>query len=87
MAHSIIRSFTESDKERLNESALRFVKRHSLEMDLDGLPTLSDAVDWHVLIYEPKLKPLWQACKCRALKVPVAAGIAVSYGYIGYTVN
>ncbi len=56
-------------------------------MDLDGLPTLSDAVDYHVLIYEPKLKPLWQACKCRALKVPVAAGIAAAYGYIGYSVN
>jgi len=87
MALSVIRSFTNSDKERLNESALRFAERHNLELDFKGLPTVSDAVDWYMLIYKPELKRLWQACKCRALKVPVSARITVAYGYIGNSVN
>jgi acyl carrier protein phosphodiesterase len=87
MTLSVIRSFTESDKERLDESALRFADRHALNLDLDDLPTVYEALDMHLWMYYPELKRLWQACKCRALKVPVSARIAVAYGYIGNSVN
>jgi hypothetical protein len=31
-----------------------------------------------------QLRRLWQACLCRALRVPVSADITVAYGYVGY---
>ena len=87
MTLAIIRSFTVSDKERLNKSALRFADRHALNLDLDYLSTVYEALDMHLWMYYPELKRLWQACKCRALKVPVSARITVAYGEIGYSVN
>jgi hypothetical protein len=31
-------------------------------------------------------QPLWQACRCRALRVKVDASITVGHGYVGYSV-
>lgn len=97
MTLSVIRSFTESDKERLDESALRFAERHQIYDEVEyyyhivpfyiALETHLETLDVHNPDDRPELKRLWQACKCRALKVPVSARIAVAYGYIGNSVN
>jgi len=89
MAISVIREFTNSDKERLNDSALRFADRHSLNAELDyhGYAALYQVLDSHIPEFYPNLKPLWQACKCRALKVPIKMSITVGWGYIGHSVN
>lgn len=82
-ALSIIRPFTDEDQERLDASAQRFAARHRLSLDLNG-QTPTEAVD--LIIWgacRRDLAPLWQACRCRALRVPVAADIAVRYGYVG----
>lgn len=80
---SIIRPFTDDDQQRLDASAQRFAARHRLSLDPQG-ETPTEALDRYIwCTTRHDLAPLWQACRCRALRVPVAADIAVSYGYIG----
>ncbi len=84
----IVRPFTAEDADALNASAVRFGERHSitgaysrrriatwqeLESDL-WVTSRSDAAS---------LRRMWQACFCRALRMPVAADVAVAYGYVG----
>lgn len=79
----IIRPFTDDDQQRLDASAQRFAARHSLSLDPDG-DTPTEALDRYIWASSRHdLASLWQACRCRALRVPVAADIAVSWGYIG----
>ena len=90
MSLSVIRPFTAEDKERLNASAQRFADRHGIQLDLDDLGP-ADALDMHMSWVESQersnLPQLWQACRCRALRVNVAADIDVGYGYIGHSVS
>lgn len=83
MALSVIRRFNDTDAERLNAAAQRFAARHRLSIDLKGHANASNALDGYLWCGDKKLARLWQACRCRALGVPVAADIAVSHGYIG----
>lgn len=83
MALSVIRRFDDTDAERLNAAALRFATRHRLTIDLTEHANAWTALDGHLWCGDKKLERLWQACRCRALGVPVAADIAVSHGYIG----
>ncbi len=86
-----IRPFTQEDQEALNDSAIRFAKRHgltlgtydqsSIELDM-YLESRSD--NWSDT---SSLRRLWQACRCRALGVAVAADVTVAHGYIGYRVR
>lgn len=93
-ALSIMRPFTSEDEEALSDSARRFAERHCLR----GLDWGMADRPWEALDYElwsrgdncsdsAYLKRLWQACRCRALQVPVAADIAVAYGYVGRRVS
>ena len=88
-ALSIIRPFAAEDDSALSDSARRFVDRHCLRLDES-----MEVRPWEALDYElwsrgdncsdtAYLKRLWQACRCRALGVPVAADIAVAYGHVG----
>ena len=91
MSLSVIRSLTTEDQERLNASALRFADRHGIKLDLEDLGA-AEALDMHLSWFAEKegrreLKPLWQACRCRALKVKVDASITVGHGYVGYSVS
>jgi hypothetical protein len=97
-AISTIRPFTADDDAALSKSALDFADRHfpnGLTLDVDDRP-------WQALEYElsgrpdhpwgkysdtKKLRRLWQACLCRALRVPVSADITVAYGCIGRRVK
>ncbi len=91
MAFSPIRRFTFDDAARLNLAASRFVVRHGITLDPEESETVTSALDlyleWandtgtdpHMRV----LRRLWQACRCRALKVPVTANVAVAYGFVG----
>lgn len=92
-ALSIIRPFAAEDDAALSDSARRFADRHCLHLD----ESMEDR-PWEALDHElwsrgdncsdsAYLKRLWQACRCRALGVPVAADIAVAYGYVGRRVD
>lgn len=90
MAISVIRSFTENDATRLDAAAQRFAARHKLTLDVEEGETQTEALDAYLWSRDtgtyPRildLKRLWQACRCRALGVPVAADIAVAHGYVG----
>jgi hypothetical protein len=90
MALSVIRRFDDTDAERLNAAALRFAARHRLSIDLEEHANAWQALDGCLWCGDtgtyPRildLKRLWQACRCRALGVPVAADIAVAHGYVG----
>jgi len=89
MSLSVIRQFTTKDEKRLHASALRFADRHGIKLDLEDLGP-AEALDLHLLWLESQqrseLKPLWQSCRCRALRVKVDASVTVGYGYVGYSV-
>ena len=96
MALSVIRSFTAEDRERLDASALRFADRHSLTLDPDNASDMgpAEALCQHLSwdqggpsCNRRELRRLWQACRCRALKVKVDASISTGYGYVGYSVS
>lgn len=88
------RRFTADDAAALSDSALRFCERHSLDVLSSNLysrpwEVLDDDLCWRVendqdRKYAVYLKRLWQACRCRALRVPVAADVTVGYGYVGH---
>ena len=100
-AIGIIRPFTTDDDAALTASALRFAERHfangadDLNLGIDDRPwqalesELSSRPDhpWGKYSDTKQLRRLWQACMCRALRVPVSADITVAYGYVGYRVN
>jgi hypothetical protein len=89
MSLSVIRRFTTTDQERLDASALRFADRHGIRLDLEDLGP-AKALDMHVSRSKSlgitEWQPLWQACRCRALRVKVDASITVGHGYVGYSV-
>jgi hypothetical protein len=93
-----IRPFTTDDEAALTASALRFAERHFVN-GANGLDIGMEDRPWQALQYEllsrpdhpwgkcsdtKQLRRLWQACLCRALRVPVSADITVAYGYVGY---
>jgi hypothetical protein len=91
MSLAVIRPFTADDDAALTASAMRFAERHCLNLDIQDRP-------WEELQLKlwalpttwsetTQLRRLWQACLCRALRVPVSAGITVAYGHVGYRVN
>jgi hypothetical protein len=91
MSLSVIRRFTPEDQKRLDASALRFADRHGIKLNLDDLGPL-ETLDMHLSWLaesegRSELKPLWQACRCRALRVKVDASITVGHGYVGYSVS
>jgi hypothetical protein len=93
MALATIRRFTDHDAEKLDASAQRFANRHGLTLDLDGL-SARDALAQELWFQDagtcPRIKELqrlWQACRCRALGVAVAADIEIAYGYVGHSVR
>jgi hypothetical protein len=100
-AISTIRQFTADDDAALSAAALRFADRHFAN-GADGLDLSIDDRPWQALQYEllsrpdhpwgeyantRQLRRLWQACLCRALRVPVSADITVAYGHVGYRAN
>ena len=91
MALSVIRSLTTEDQERLNASALRFADRHGIELDPGDIGA-AEALDGLLSYFaesemRSELKPLWQACRCRALRVKVDASITTGWGYVGYSAS
>jgi hypothetical protein len=90
MAVSIIRPITENDLTALDNSACRFAARHNITLGADfrAYEELNMAL-WSRIGFSntAALKRLWQACLCRALRVPVAATVTVGYGYIGHSVD
>jgi hypothetical protein len=90
MPLSVIRQFTTEDKKRLDASALRFADRHGIKLDLDDLGP-AEALGMYLSCLESQqrkeLRPLWQACRCRALCVKIDASITVGHGYVGYSVS
>ena len=97
MVISTIRRFTTDDDAALSAAALRFAERHFAN-GADGLDLGIDDRPWQALQHElwarseswsdtKHLRRLWQACRCRALGVPVRADITVNHGYVGYRVD
>jgi hypothetical protein len=93
MPLAAIRRFTAEDQERLDASAQRFADRHCIQLDLDDLGP-AEALDQYLWSCDTgtwprikELKQLWQACRCRALRVEAAADIQVGYGYVGRSVS
>jgi len=91
-----IRQFTADDDAALTAAAVRFAERHFAN-GADGLDLSMDDRPWQALQHElwsrpttwsdtKQLRRLWQACLCRALRVPVQANITVAYGHVGYRV-
>lgn len=90
MSLSVIRRFTTEDQKRPDASAKRFADRHGIKLDLEDLGP-AEALDMHLSWVESQhpteLRRLWQACRCRALRVKVDASITVNHGYVGYSVS
>jgi hypothetical protein len=89
-ALSIIRPITENDLTALDNSAHKFATRHNITLGADfrAYEELDMAL-WARVGFSntATLKRLWQACLCRALRIPVAATVTVAYGRIGHTVD
>jgi hypothetical protein len=93
-AISTIRQFTSDDDAALTKAALSFADRHfsnGLTLDIDDRPWQAlDAELWSrpdTCSDTKRLRRLWQACRCRALGLPVSADITVAYGCIGRRVK
>ena len=84
-----IRRFTETDAAALDAAALRFAKRHGLHLGAWGFtPRVHLEMELNHDNWQCKrLRRYWQACLCRALRVPISATITTGYGYVGYQVR
>ena len=81
MSWVCIRKETEKDRERLEESAKRFCKRHSLKKSPPNVEyALYAESEMNNTNY---LRNLWKQCVKRAYNEPSATGSA--WGYIGHS--
>lgn len=94
---NILRKFTADDADRLDASALRFAKRHGINIDIEHTEyTTEDGMGYlypppspwyqvqHEVEYNAHLRRLWQGCFCRALGYKPSMEITIGWGNIGY---
>jgi hypothetical protein len=90
MTINVIRRLTDHDLDLVDASAKSFITRHNIS--IIGEPphsfNLYTDLEYELdVLNDIKLKRLWQACKCRALKVPISQRLVIAYGHIGYLTN
>ena len=91
MEISIIRTATNEDKRTVQLSAERFCQRHGIAYtdDFDA----ETAIDYAIETSGPqgdknaRLKKLWAACYCRALRVPTDVRTTIAYGHVGINID
>lgn len=83
MTISTIRTATQEDQIRLEQSAQRFCERHNIDTTFTN--SAVDAIDTHFGYDDDKyLKNLWKHCASRALKVSAKGAMPIiAHGYIG----
>ena len=92
MTISTIRRYEEDDKARVKIAAEAFCSRHGISYDAeyDGQLAAENAIEHAIYTAHPedlaRLRKLWTACYCRALRVPCDVRITTGYGYIGVRV-
>ena len=89
MAISTIRRATADDHAAVCDAAVRFCDRHGIQYDPDELSGPEDAINYeiecggHQGVPQPRLRKLWTACYCRALRVPLDVRTTIAFGHIG----
>lgn len=88
MGWAIIRRATLEDRERLEQAAIRFCKRHNLKPVVTPGISLGNAAVTEAFFQTSDnayLRKLWRACARRALQSKSAEGIA--YDSVGYNTS
>lgn len=91
MAISIIRKQTAEDAAAVRAAAERFCGRHDIVYDTEF--DAETAIDYAIETTGPRgglnarLRKLWTACYCRALRVPCDVRTTTAYGHVGIRVE
>lgn len=82
---SIIRKLDDVDLARVTAAAKRFCKRHGIRFD-EYTPA-ETSIDHAIHSAHPedkaRLRKMWTACYCRALRVPCDVRTTTGWGYVG----
>jgi len=99
MSIAVIRPYEAEDKARVKAAAERFAARHGIgfspatryDLAQGGDTAAETAIDYAIYSAHPedkaRLRKLWAACYCRALRVPVDVRTTVGYGHIGVSID
>lgn len=85
MGISIIRKLDADDMARVTAAAERFCKRHEIKFDeyTPAEMSIDYAIDNAHSASRARLRKLWTACYCRALRVPCDVRTTTGWGYVG----
>lgn len=89
MTISTIRRADDADIVAVRDAAVRFCDRHGIQYDQDGPSGPEDAIRYEIECGgpqggpRPRMRKLWTACYCRALRVQTDARTTIAYGYVG----
>lgn len=91
MAISTTRRATADDNAAVRAAAERFCQRHSIAYDAEF--DAETAINYAIETSGPqggvnaRLRKLWTACYCRALRVPCDVRTTMAYGHVGLHVD
>jgi len=88
MTISTIRKATADDLARVTAAAVRFCDRHGIAYD--GAADAEPSIDYRIMSADrgdTRIRQLWMACYCRALRVPYDARTTIGYGHVGLRVE
>ena len=89
MTISTIRRADDDDLAAVRAAAVRFCARHGIQYDQDELSGPADAIRYEIECGGPhgeqdrRIRRLWAACYCRALRVPTDVRTTIAYGHVG----
>lgn len=82
---SIIRKLDDVDLARVTAAAERFCRRHGIKFDeyRPAEVSIDYAIDRAHPAESARLRKMWTACYCRALRVPCDVYTTTGWGYVG----
>lgn len=90
MTISTIRRADDDDIAAVRAAAIKFCERHNIKYENDdALSGPEDAIRCEIECGGPqfsqnsRIRRLWTACYCRALRVPIDARTTIAYGHVG----
>ena len=92
MAISVIRRADDDDLAAVRAAAVRFCQRHDIDYDEDDESGAEDAIEYALARdvwgqTNARLRKLWTACYCRALRVPTDVRTTIAYGHVGTSID
>ena len=83
---SVIRKAEQADYDAVQAAAMRFCDRHGISYDSPGDAEYAIHYEMDPMSAghnQARIRKLWTACYCRALREPTDVRLTIAYGHVG----